>query len=89
MARPSTAARRYAEAVFEIARRDVTRKGQRNEIEVLGAWGMAATAAIEAVARDLARQQARFLQLGDVVESWIDGIGSIRNRLTAPDEVTC
>lgn len=32
---------------LEIARRDVTRKGQRNEIEVLGAWGMAATAAIE------------------------------------------
>jgi PAS domain-containing protein len=32
---------------LEIARRDVTRKGQRGEIEVLGAWGMAATAAIE------------------------------------------
>lgn len=32
---------------LEIARRDVTRKGQRGEVEVLGAWGMAATAAIE------------------------------------------
>ncbi len=36
----------------------------------------------------LARQPARFLQPGDVVESWIDGIGTIRNRFTAPDEVT-
>ena len=29
----------------------------------------------------VARQPARFLQPGDVLESWIDGIGTIRNRL--------
>ncbi len=29
----------------------------------------------------IARQPARFLQPGDVLESWIDGIGTIRNRL--------
>ena len=36
----------------------------------------------------LARQPARVLQPGDVVESWIDGIGTIRNRFTAPAEMT-
>jgi 2,4-didehydro-3-deoxy-L-rhamnonate hydrolase len=31
----------------------------------------------------IARQPARFLRPGDVLESWIEGIGTIRNRLVA------
>jgi 2-keto-4-pentenoate hydratase/2-oxohepta-3-ene-1,7-dioic acid hydratase in catechol pathway len=31
----------------------------------------------------IARQPARFLRPGDVLESWVEGIGTIRNRLVA------
>ncbi|MSY13420.1 MAG: fumarylacetoacetate hydrolase, partial [Actinobacteria bacterium] len=31
-----------------------------------------------------ARKPPRFLQVGDVVESWIEGIGTIRNNVIAP-----
>jgi 2-keto-4-pentenoate hydratase/2-oxohepta-3-ene-1,7-dioic acid hydratase in catechol pathway len=31
-----------------------------------------------------ARTPPRFLQPGQVLESWIEGIGTIRNRLVAP-----
>jgi 2-keto-4-pentenoate hydratase/2-oxohepta-3-ene-1,7-dioic acid hydratase in catechol pathway len=29
------------------------------------------------------RKPPRFLQPGDVIESWIEGIGTIRNRMVA------
>jgi 2-keto-4-pentenoate hydratase/2-oxohepta-3-ene-1,7-dioic acid hydratase in catechol pathway len=30
------------------------------------------------------RQPARFLQPGETVESWVEGVGTIRNRFVAP-----
>ncbi|MGN6693057.1 MAG: fumarylacetoacetate hydrolase family protein, partial [Aquihabitans sp.] len=35
----------------------------------------------------ITRQPPRFLQVGEVVESWIEGIGAIRNEVVAPKEV--
>ena len=35
----------------------------------------------------ITRQPPRFLQVGEVVESWIEGIGTIRNEVVAPKEV--
>lgn len=35
----------------------------------------------------ITRQPPRFLQVGDVVESWIEGIGTIRNAVVEPGEV--
>jgi 2,4-diketo-3-deoxy-L-fuconate hydrolase len=32
----------------------------------------------------MARQPPRFLQPGDLLESWIEGIGTMRNQLVAP-----
>ena len=32
------------------------------------------------------RKPPRFLQPGDVLETWIEGIGSLRNRLVAEKE---
>lgn len=32
----------------------------------------------------ISRQPARFLRPGETLESWVEGIGTIRNRLTGP-----
>jgi 2-keto-4-pentenoate hydratase/2-oxohepta-3-ene-1,7-dioic acid hydratase in catechol pathway len=35
----------------------------------------------------ITRQPPRFLQVGEVVESWVEGIGTIRNEVVEPQEV--
>jgi 2-keto-4-pentenoate hydratase/2-oxohepta-3-ene-1,7-dioic acid hydratase in catechol pathway len=33
----------------------------------------------------IARRPPRFLQPGEILESWVEGIGTIRTRFTAPE----